>query len=1200
MNFFQPIVKHVWLLLCLGFTAVYAQNNTSIQLKSGSYDLPKNLAILEKSNSIDASELVDGNYFRIIQFSEIPSVEVQANLLESGVKLLGYIPQNSYYASIKSGTNLNILNDKNVLSVNKVAPDFKLSKKLKSKKFENWAVEGDYIKLNGVYYETIDEALILNKLEALKIKVISNNSAHIVQFVIKINELENIYKWPEFFYFEQIEKPGEPENLVGVTNHRSNTLATSYLNGLHYDGTGVTIMLQDNSILDEHIDYTGRFTNSGTAQQAGDHGEHCGGTIAGAGNLDPVTRGMAYGANVLVYDWPNNNYNAVPNLVNNNDLTITSKSYSNGVNAGYTGLANQLDGQIRQMQELIHVFSAGNSNGQGNTPAGSQWYNITGGHKSAKNVMAVGNLTSLDGINNSSSRGPAEDGRIKPDICAVGTAVYSTIDANMYGYKTGTSMSCPGVAGTLAQLYHAYKDLNGGVNPPSGLIKGAVLNTGEDLGNPGPDFIYGWGRINARRAFEVLSNNQYFTDNINQGGFNAHSITVPTGISELRVMVYWTDFEASPSALTALVNDIDMTITGPTGTTYNPWILDATPNSTLLNSNAVTGTDHLNNMEQITVNLPPSGVYDIDISGFSIPMGTQNYYVVYEMVTDDVVLTYPIGGESFDSDENEIIRWDAYGNSGTFKLEYSPDNGLSWNVIINSIAADVRAYSWNVPAIVSGKTLVRISRGSSLSQSHEPFSIIRVPTGLTVIGACPDSMTVSWNAVTDATAYEVSVLGTKYMDSVGTTTGNFLTIYAPSTIGKWWSVKALGPDDCVGRRAIAKYQGPGMFTCNLAQDAGISNSVPSGGSNFANCVSSNMISIGVRINNMGTNSIDNIPVYYQLNNGTVVAETYTGSISSNNFYDYTFTTPATPAFGFNQLSIWSGLISDQNNQNDSLAVTFNYFNSIPQSLPWSEDFESFPLCATTSNCEVQACATDNGWVNEINGTADDIDWRTNEGTTPSSTTGPMQDFNPGTETGNYMYLEISSNPLCEIKEGHLTSPCIEIDVVSVLKFAYSMNGSDMGELHVDIFVNGAWELDVMPMLSGDQGDDWLEGSILLGNYVGEIINVRFRGITGDGYRSDMAIDDIRIISTVGISESNPNFAFDIHPNPSTGIFNYTFYGNEQLTIEVVDLNGKVVLRQNLKAHESKGSIDLTGYANGLYAVTITGQSGRMIHKIVKQ
>ena len=125
----------------------------------------------------------------------------------------------------------------------------------------------------------------------------------------------------------------------------------------------------------------------------------------------------------------------------------------------------------------MHVFSAGNLGASDcSYGAGVNWGNITGGHKHSKNTIAVGNLDYTDVINSSSSRGPAHDGRMKPEVCAVGTNVYSTVDTDTYAVKTGTSMSCPAVAGTLADLYQAYKTLNGNVNPPSGLIKRIIMN----------------------------------------------------------------------------------------------------------------------------------------------------------------------------------------------------------------------------------------------------------------------------------------------------------------------------------------------------------------------------------------------------------------------------------------------------------------------------------------------------------------------------------------------------------------------------------------------------------------------------------------------------------------------------------------------------------------------------------------------------
>ena len=463
--------------------------------------------------------------------------------------------------------------------------------------------------------------------------------------------------------------PSFPENNTAVTLNRSNYLNSPSNNGLKYDGTGVNVMMQDDGIIGEHIDYQGRLDQSYTNSNNGDHGDHVAGTIMGAGNLDPLAKGMANGAFLYVFGSSDNNYNSVPNLYQNQDLVITSKSYSNGCNAGYTTLSRDLDEQIDDYPSLIHVFSAGNS-GTSNCGygAGAGWGNITGGHKVGKNVIAVGNLTDEDVIANSSSRGPAEDGRIKPDVCAKGSNVYSTVDINDYEYKTGTSMSCPGVSGSIAQLYHAYKDLNNGQNPRSSLIKAVVMNSAEDLGNPGPDFIYGWGRVNLKRSYETLLNQQYFYNSLDNGNNTSISLNVPPGQGQLRVMLYWADIEGTANAAIALVNDLDMTITTPSGNTFEPWVLNSSPNASSLNANATRGVDHLNNVEQITIDSPSSGVYTININGFNVPSGPQDFYVVYEYRNSDVVLTYPNGGDPFVPGETEKIRWDAFENAEIFLL----------------------------------------------------------------------------------------------------------------------------------------------------------------------------------------------------------------------------------------------------------------------------------------------------------------------------------------------------------------------------------------------------------------------------------------------------------------------------------------------------------------------------------------------------
>ena len=71
----------------------------------------------------------------------------------------------------------------------------------------------------------------------------------------------------------------------------------------------------------------------------------------------------------------------------------------------------------------------------------------------------------------------------------------------------------------------------------------------------------------------------------------------------------------------------------------------------------------------------------------------------------------------------------------------------------------------------------------------------------------------------------------------------------------------------------------------------------------------------------------------------------------------------------------------------------------------------------------------------------------------------------------------------------------------------------MGSLHVDVLSNGTWNEDVIPAISGNQGNNWLEKNISLTPYIGQIINIRLRGITGTDFTSDLALDDIQILES---------------------------------------------------------------------------------------
>lgn len=177
---------------------------------------------------------------------------------------------------------------------------------------------------------------------------------------------------------------------------------------------------------------------------------------------------------------------------------------------------------------------------------------------------------------------------------------------------------------------------------------------------------------------------------------------------------------------------------------------------------------------------------------------------------------------------------------------------------------------------------------------------------------------------------------------------------------------------------------------------------------------------------------------------------------------------------------------------------------------FNEDFEGDALCSVATDCGVTVCGLSGLWSNLVNGTEDNIDWRVDEGGTPSAGTGPSVDYNPGTATGNYVYLEASGG--CVNQTAILESQCMIVDQGYDFKYAYHMFGTTMGTLHTDLFVDGLWQEDVITAISGNKGNVWNIAVVDLSPYIGKTIKIRIRGITGSDFESDIAIDDIQLVS----------------------------------------------------------------------------------------
>lgn len=825
-NMLRNISISFVLTLALAASSQTATHSYDLLLKNGNYTVDENFRQL-KVTSLPGEESVNGNYYRWIQFYEIPDAPKRKELELLGVQLYQYLPAYTYIAAVYEKTDLTKLGTYGIRSVFVPRPEYKMSPELFNKEYPVWALKGNgKIDLNFIYYDGLDYKTVMNMMRNNGFELLEHDAfGRVMRTRISIADINKLAEIPYVTYVECVEMPPVADNVIGKALHRSNTLNTSFPGGRNYDGSGMKIAMGDDGIIGPHIDYSGRvdMSNVPPNEDNGNHGDHIAGTIMGAGNIDPKARGMAPAAELWVYlnmpYYDENAWKAVnstPTSYISPGIRVTSTSYSNGCNTGYTSHAVVGDKHIRQMPSLMHVFSAGND-GQANCGYGSSapgFGNITGGIKMGKNCITVGNVDDDDALDATSSRGPATDGRIKPDVCGMGYYVYSTLPVNKYGKKLGTSMSTPGVAGSYALLFQAAKEITGS-EPKSGLLKDVLLNTCDDIDNVGPDFKTGWGRVNLLRAVKCIEQGKYMSDSLDQGQTKNHSITVPAGTKQLRVMLYWPDYEAAADANPALVNDLDFEVSDPSAAKYLPWVLDHTPQATKLKALAVRKADHMNNMEQVTIDNPPVGQYTLTVKGTTVPKGLQPYFISYELRDDSVTVTYPIGAESLVPGETEPLRWDAYGTSGTFNIDYSTDNGQNWTSVTTGVAGTKRVYDWVVPSSITNKALIRVTRGTYSDVSDAPFNIMAVPESLTIAWACSTIFRLQWNAVTGASSYEAYMLGAKYMDSQGTTNNTYFdfTNGVNGTDPFWVSVRAIGPNGEIGRRAYAISKSPGVFSC---------------------------------------------------------------------------------------------------------------------------------------------------------------------------------------------------------------------------------------------------------------------------------------------------------------------------------------------------------------------------------------------------
>lgn len=455
-----------------------------------------------------------------------------------------------------------------------------------------------------------------------------------------------------------------------------------------------------------HSEMTGRVTNMEPIQTPlSSHATNVAGIMIASG-VSPLAKGMAPSADIVGYDFANNFTEIALASAENLDFMLSNHSYGyqagwrhgeydpslgfgwywfgiptiDEEESVYHGLYTQLDQAFdaisRNAPNHLIIKSAGNDRNDGptspiehaaldenqnwyvsDTPrpvnCGKTGYDCIPYGGVAKNILLVGSVDPVVGngryngpmsvqASSFSSFGPTDDGRIKPDVVTQGAGVRAPGLNNGYVIGGGTSFSSPSVTGIAILLQQLYHQLHGEYMNASEL-KALILNTTNELGeNPGPDYKFGFGLIDAFQAANLIVDATTDDAIIISGSKSQQDISYAlraTGNGPLRATLVWIDPATNANFLPfelnnrtpVLMNDLDMRIYNNTAfTEFKPWTLDPDNPSAA----AVPGDNFRDNVEQIFILEPGTDTYDLNITHKDGIAGfTQGYALVVSGAT---------------------------------------------------------------------------------------------------------------------------------------------------------------------------------------------------------------------------------------------------------------------------------------------------------------------------------------------------------------------------------------------------------------------------------------------------------------------------------------------------------------------------------------------------------------------------------------